>query len=79
MSKLVEVFAKQDAPENPEKYHMKAHILLSSVVYNIVPFYDLFIVHTHFSSATGKNNLKKRTPLGLQTPPNVCLYKVIMH
>jgi hypothetical protein len=28
-----------DAPENPEKYQMKAHFLLSSVVYNIVPFY----------------------------------------
>jgi hypothetical protein len=43
----VEMFAK---PENPEKYQMKAHFLLSSVVYNIVPFYILFIVHTHFSS-----------------------------
>jgi hypothetical protein len=39
----------QDALENPEKYQMKAHFLLSSVVYNIVPFYVLFIVHTHFS------------------------------
>jgi hypothetical protein len=42
----VEMFAKT---ENPEKYQMKAHFLLSSVVYNIVPFYVLFIVHTHFS------------------------------
>jgi hypothetical protein len=39
----------QDAPVNPEKYQMKAHFLPSSVVYNIVPFYVLFIVHTHFS------------------------------
>jgi hypothetical protein len=60
----------QDAPENPEKYQMKAHFLLSSVVYNIVPFYVLFIVHIlTFLSATGKNNLKKRTPLGLQNLP----------
>ena len=62
---------------------MKAHFLLSSVVYNIVPFYVLFIVHTHFLSATGKNNLEKRTPLGLQNtppPPNwlmFCLYTVL--
>jgi hypothetical protein len=42
------VLQNQDAPENPEKYQMKAHFLLSSVVYNIVPFYVLFRVHTHF-------------------------------
>jgi hypothetical protein len=45
----VECLQNQDAPENPEKYQMKAHIPLNSVVYNIVPFYVLFIVHSHFS------------------------------
>ena len=39
MSKLSKCLQNQDASENPEKYQMKAHFLLSSVVYNIVPFY----------------------------------------
>ena len=44
--------------------------LMRKLRYNIVPFYVLFIVHIlTFLSATGKNNLKKHTPLGLQTPP----------
>ena len=46
---LSKCLQNQDAPDNPEKYQMKAHFLLSSVVYNIVPFYILLIVHTHFS------------------------------
>ena len=46
---LVEVFAKPGCSREPRKYQMKAHFLLNSVVYNIVPFYILFIVHTHFS------------------------------
>jgi hypothetical protein len=49
MSKLSKCLQNQDAPENPEKYQMKAHFLLSSVVYNIVPFYVLFIVLSSIS------------------------------
>jgi hypothetical protein len=68
----VEVFAKPGcSTENPEKCQMKAHFLLSFVVYDIVPFYVFFIVHTRslFFLRLVKNNLKKSTPLGLQ-PPN---------
>ena len=48
MSNLSKCLQNQDAPENTENYQMKAHLLLSSVVYNIVSFYVLFIVHAHF-------------------------------
>jgi hypothetical protein len=39
MSKLSKCLQNQDAPENPEKYQVKAHFLVSFVVYNIIPFY----------------------------------------
>ena len=49
----VEQHKKQKPPANIvykiKKIPNESHFLLSSVVYNIVPFYVLFIVHTHFS------------------------------
>ena len=43
----VKCLQNQDAPENPEKYQMKAHFLLSSVVYNICQqkFQKYFVIN----------------------------------
>lgn len=71
---LKEFLQNQDAPE---KYKMKAHFLLRSVVYNIVPFYVLFIVYTHISFCDWLKQHKKNVhPLVYKTPSNVCLYFV---